>query len=645
MRHFLFAFLLFPVCLHGQQFSAVDEHSLNTPNGRTRSIAKLAAHLAAGADTDVEKLRAIYAWVTMNIDYEDNYVSSDFWATPEYIEEQSAENVLHNRTAVCQGYANLFCALARELDLPCEVVTGIVKESGGEVPEMGHAWVVAQADGQWRLFDPTWGVPAPGMSAYVVNEKYFDTPPDRFILNHLPDDPVWQLLEKPVEERFFRSAGSAEISAYLADPPEVVFAYQDTLREWLAMDQAKRMLHMEYRVLEFNGSNERAIFSLGQNYWGLFYDQHRLLDSLADDSILQDSVVLDTTWFLEQTALLEKYHSRARDLLGRLESRERVAHVQKFYTPGDVAAIIYKLKGSLWTGQFEKSYHRNTDRIEEPQLLELRYFLQKADAEYEASERTLDCNKIYNTCLEIWHNRSLAYIQFAQREVTMLEQMLSDKDTRRLSQAVAKFAPEARLFFNKASAEVLKMTLRPPVFALTRERQESIAVGLLTVRACEIRARRAELMPALEETIRSSSFSFSKADTMLKKLSDIQVVLYQFIDSVENSSAGMRSEITQNLLFNLNYETFSLQYNLGTLRYRKAWALWQQARKSNTLSLEKENIRAATEPVLESAKEAGIALSAVTRLGQLSTAHIDQRWQQVNKLRETARQLLDLLER
>ncbi|HOY08252.1 MAG TPA: transglutaminase domain-containing protein [Saprospiraceae bacterium] len=644
MRYFLLAFLLSPVWSHGQQFSAVDEHSLNTPNGRTRSIPKLATHLAEGATTDLEKLRAIYAWITMNIDYEDNYASSDFWATPEYIEEQHAKNVLHNRSAVCQGYANLFCALAKELDLPCEVVTGIVKESGGEVPELGHAWVAAQADGSWRLFDPTWGVPAPGMSAYVVNEKYFDTPPDRFILNHLPDDPVWQLLEKPVEERLFRTAGNAEMTAYLADAPDAIFVYQDTLREWLAMDSAQRMLHMENRVLQFNGSNERAIFSLGQNYWGLFYDQHRLLDSLADDAILQDSVVLDTTWFLEQTALLEKYHSRARDLLGRLESRERVAHAQKFYTPGDVEAIIFKLKGSLWTGQFEKAYHRYADRIEESQLLELRNYLEKADAEYEAAERTLNCDKTYNSCLEIWHNRSLVYIQFAQREVTMLEQMLSEKDTRHLSRSLLVYAPEARQFFRKASAEVLKMTLRPPVFALTRERQESIAAGLLAVRSCEIRASRAEQMPALEETLRSASFSFSKADVLLKKLSDIQIVLFQFIDSVENSSAGMNSEVAQNLLFNLNYETFSLQYNLGTLRYRKAWALWQQARKSNTLQLEKENIRAAIEPVLECAKEAGIALAAVARLGQLSTAHVDQRRQQVNKLRDTALQLLDLLE-
>jgi hypothetical protein len=227
----------------------------------------------------------------------------------------------------------------------------------------------------------------------------------------------------------------------------------------------------------------------------------------------------------------------------------------------------------------------------------------------------------------------------------MLEQMLSDKDTRRLMRSIATYGPEARSFFHRAAEEVYKMTLRPPVFALTRERQSSIDAGLLAVRACEVRAGRAELMPALEEMLRSTAFSFSKAEGMLKKLSDIQDTLSRFMDVVENSAAKIDPELIRNMLFNLNYETFSLQYNLGTLRYRKAWAMWQQARKSNTLTLEKDNIRAAVNPVFEAAKEAGNALDAVARLGQLSDAHIDQRRQMVNRLKDTAQQLQNLMER
>ncbi len=635
--------LLFPWLLHSQQFSAIDEYSLNTPNSRTRSIEKLAQHLAEEADTEVEKLRAIYAWITLNIRYEDNYATTNFWATPEYTEEQSAPNVLSNRSAVCQGYANLFCALAKELALPCEVVTGIVKDPDGSIPRLGHAWVVAKADGYWRLFDPTWGVPGPGSGAYTVNERYFMTPPERFVINHLPDDPAWQLLEKPVAERLFRTSSASEISEYLSETPDEKFAFQDTLDHWLSLDAVQQMLNMESRVLQFNGGNERAIFSLGQNYWGLFYDLHRLLDSLADASILQDSFQLDTAWFLQQADLLEQYHSRARALFDRMETPERRAQAEKFYTPGDVAALRYKLIGSMWTGRFEMAYHRHAELSPDVQLDELRGLITRADSAYDAAERTLDCDKIYNTCLEIWHNRSLVYIQFAQREVYLLERMLMEKQSRNISQTVSAMGAEVRSFFQKGAADVHQMTLRPPVYALTRERQASIQQGLLSLRSCEIRARRAEIMPSLEDLISNQTFSQQKAETLLKKLADIQAALYQFIDSVENNSAGMDKDFLQNLLFNLQYETFALQYNLGTLQYRKAWYLWQQARRNNATAGDKENIRAAANQVFAATREAYNALNAVARSGQISNAHIEQRKQQVNKLKDAAQQLLEAI--
>ncbi len=636
-------FLLFPVLLHSQPFSAIDEYCLNTPNSRSRTVEKLAQHLSEVTGNEVEKLRAVYAWVTLHIQYEDNYPTDNFWATPEYIREQSPEVVLHNKTAICQGYANLFCAMAHALGLPCEVVTGIVKDADGSIPSLGHAWVVAKADGQWRLCDPTWGVPPAGSRAYTVTEAYFMAPPERFVFNHLPDDPAWQLLHKPVSERMFQSSGNAAITAYLKDAPDEVFAYQDTLEQWLAMDEVHRMLHMENRVLQFNGSNERALFSLGQNYWGLFYNLHRVLDSLADETILKDTVRFDTPWFLAQTTLLEKYHSRARTLFARLESPERLALAEKFYTPEDVATLLHHLVGAMWTGQFEMAFHRKAENRLASELDTLRMLIARADSAYALAEQHLDPKKMYATSLEIWHNRSLVYIQMAQREVFILERILNEKQMSNVSKTRSFLDTEARYFFQKAAVEVHQMTLKPPVYQLTRERQTSILQGLFALRSCELRARRAEIMPALEQMIGSQPFPVQQAETMLKNLANIQSGLYQFIDSVENNSASLGQEYVQDLLFNLQYETFALQYNLGSLQYRKAWHVWQQARTNNTMSGEKDNIRAAVSQVFSATREAQSALNAVARLGNLSKAHIDQRRQQINKLADSAQQLLDAL--
>lgn len=604
---------------------------------------KLARHLAEVSGNEVEKLRAVYAWVTLNIKYEDNYPTDNFWATPAYIEEQSAEVVLRNRTAICQGYANLFCALAHELGLSCEVVTGIIKDPDGSVPSLGHAWVVAKAEGQWRLCDPTWGVPSAGSRAYTVTEAYFMTAPEHFVFNHLPDDPAWQLLHKPVSERLFQSSDNAAISAYLDDAPDEIFAYQDTLEQWLAMDEVHRMLHMENRVLQFNGSNERALFSLGQNYWGLFYRLHRVLDSLADETIMQDTVRFDPPWFLAQTALLEQYHNQARTLFDRLESPERLAQAEKFYTPEDVETLLHHLVGAMWTGQFEMAYHLNSENRQVSDLDTLRVLIVRADSAYALAKQHLDPKKMYATSLEIWHNRSLVYIQMAQREVFMLERMLNEKQMSNVSKTSALLANEARYFFQKAAVDVHQMTLKPPVYQLTRERQTSILQGLFALRSCELRARRAEIMPKLEQMIGSQPFPVQQAETILKNLANIQSGLYQFIDSVENNSASLGREYVQNMLFQLQYETFALQYNLGSLQCQKGWTLWQQARKTNTLSGEKEKIKDVVNRVFSATREAQSALNAVARLGNLSKAHIDQRRQQINKLADNAQKLLEAL--
>jgi hypothetical protein len=180
------------------------------------------------------------------------------------------------------------------------------------------------------------------------------------------------------------------------------------------------------------------------------------------------------------------------------------------------------------------------------------------------------------------------------------------------------------------------MTLRPPVFAFTTERQQLIHSGLLTLRSCEIRARRASVMPRLEEILRSPNFPFSKADAIRQELNGIQTDMYQFMDSVENDGARLDAELMRNILFNLYY---SLQYNLGTLQYKKAWTMWQKARQNNTLDAEKSGILTLVDQIMEAVRQSGAALDAVEKEGVLSAAHIGQRRQLVGKLEETARQL------
>jgi hypothetical protein len=118
----------------------------------------------------------------------------------------SPEGVLRRRMSVCEGYSRLTQALGMAMGLQVEVVKGWSKgysyASGDRFDgPINHSWNAVRIDGQWRLMDPTWG------SGYLdermkfvreFQEHYFLTTPDKFVFDHLPADPRWQFLERPL---------------------------------------------------------------------------------------------------------------------------------------------------------------------------------------------------------------------------------------------------------------------------------------------------------------------------------------------------------------------------------------------------------------------------------------------------------------
>ncbi|MBC7776546.1 MAG: hypothetical protein H7246_14020, partial [Phycisphaerae bacterium] len=407
--------------LFGQNFTAADNLALNTPPSKTTSTQSLAQYLCAEQPDDAHKARVLYAWVSLNITYVDSTDENEVWATPEHLKRQAPMKVLQNRTAVCQGFANLFCALMVEAGLPCEVVTGLAKKADGKIAKLGHAWAAARINGTWQLFDPTWGVPPVGISRWKVVDKYFMADPEHFVLKHLPDDPMWQLLENPVTERRFRDASDEEILEFVDVGNKGEFKFRDTLDHWIAMDSASRMFGAESRVLRFNGSNERVVFGLGQRYWGLFFDLQYALDSLTYLAIMYDTTQIDTIRFQKQLSLMERYHKRASLLFERLKTAERVQKTEKFYAPNDVAALLEKIQGDMRAGVFEYLNHGLEGVLTQSQLAKLRYQFNLASQFYHRAESKMNCDKMARNCFDVRHNRSLMAIQLGQQQVRLVQ--------------------------------------------------------------------------------------------------------------------------------------------------------------------------------------------------------------------------------
>ncbi|MBI4311936.1 MAG: hypothetical protein HY681_09150, partial [Chloroflexi bacterium] len=190
-----------------ERLAVIDQHALAAPDAAEQSIKALATYLVTPAQSDVEKTRAIYRWITENIAYDfPAYLSGDYG-------DQRAEVVLKRRTAVCAGYAELFKALGAYVGLQVEIVEGWSKGydyvNTRVDKEPNHAWNAVRLNGAWYLVEPTWG-------AGSITEKkqfepkfedyYFLTPPQQLIATHFPVDARWQLLSTPLTREEFLTA-------------------------------------------------------------------------------------------------------------------------------------------------------------------------------------------------------------------------------------------------------------------------------------------------------------------------------------------------------------------------------------------------------------------------------------------------------
>jgi quercetin dioxygenase-like cupin family protein len=178
------------------QFSEIDAYAIYAPAAECQSVAKLAAYLTGRAKTERQKARAIFRWITANIGYDVDVLSAGADQTPEA--------VLRRRTAVCQGYSDLFQALAQAAGLEAVTIVGDSKTNdyrGTFGTRRKHAWNAAKIDGDWQLIDCTWGsgaIDSRGQFAHNTQDHYFCTAPEVFAEDHLPSDSKWQLMSPPL---------------------------------------------------------------------------------------------------------------------------------------------------------------------------------------------------------------------------------------------------------------------------------------------------------------------------------------------------------------------------------------------------------------------------------------------------------------
>lgn len=330
-RFLLLAFLLHSSFVSAQDFSKVDEFARNTPDSKSESVEKLAAHLTKEFENEIEKVRAIYVWMAENIRYNVNSASPDNRMSIEQrIKKQQPHRVLNSKKAICEGYSNLFQALCEEAGLRSLIVTGYTKKPDGKIAEVGHAWNVVAVDGKWHLIDITWG--AGGVDGerdrYVksMDESFFLANPVDFVQHHLPHDPIFQLIPEPVEYETFRRNKVFPIStAELDDEGHAQLDVHYRLRP------EQQTIATCRRALKSNPENGFCNFTLAKREYELALEAyHAFFD--ASKKAFDKKIPLTTAMVDGWETYLEEYRAglrRAENYLENIRSNDPVADAAK----------------------------------------------------------------------------------------------------------------------------------------------------------------------------------------------------------------------------------------------------------------------------------------------------------------------------
>ncbi len=268
-------------------FSKVDAHARQVDFPAKQNVAQLAAELTTGLTTETEKARAIFVWITANIRYDVKLLMADDVEVEEVKSKQRPTEVLRSKRAICEGYANLFTEICQAAGLKSLVATGLTKTRSGRIPRIGHAWNLVRVEGDWKLIDATWGAGSlDDDKKYVAafDDAYFFSEPRAFGQNHLPNDPLFQLLEQPMDLAAFKSAASGRTTTPPAAGVWTIPQVKDSLDLFVGLDSAAARLNAALRTLRFDPTNGQANFSLALHQFNasnqLFYEYQAVQQQL-----------------------------------------------------------------------------------------------------------------------------------------------------------------------------------------------------------------------------------------------------------------------------------------------------------------------------------------------------------------------------
>ncbi len=195
------------------------------------NVPLLTHKICANKTSELEKVRAIYNWITYHIQYD----SKRFRKSDN--KRFKNKKVLFRAKALCDEYANLFESMCMAESIKCITLDGYLKGNDYEPDDTlyaaNHSWNMVKIGEQWQLVDITLSagylVWKPTFIEYFNplllsatthsrlkfifkrDTSFFLADPRRFIASHLPSMAVFQNLETPINTYRFQADSSKSL--------------------------------------------------------------------------------------------------------------------------------------------------------------------------------------------------------------------------------------------------------------------------------------------------------------------------------------------------------------------------------------------------------------------------------------------------
>ena len=171
----------------------IDSLRSSNPNEYIKSISDKINEIAGN---DFEKVKMAHDVTCLLVSYD----AKNFWANT--VPSQDWQSVLKTKSAVCEGYANLFQQFMISLKISSQKVSGYARGVGTDISTenpkaSNHAWNIVKIDDCWYLIDCTWdsGYMKGKSSVQAYTTDWLFLKPEHFIYTHLPSDAKNQLIQ------------------------------------------------------------------------------------------------------------------------------------------------------------------------------------------------------------------------------------------------------------------------------------------------------------------------------------------------------------------------------------------------------------------------------------------------------------------